>query len=263
MTGRYPGRCTPSLQGDSAYSASHVCSQWRCAATPRPGWAERDCPGSAERNCLGSAASARADIGARYNMPPRGRSRSGRPRAGAERQGGEARAQGGEEGEEGQQGRLGVVEYSPVCSPGRRIDAARRKHVWTAARERRDPARLGPAPMWRRGSPPEIERPAGMAPRRGGPDRPDRTTRRRTRVQRRLVRPFRPAEGGRMRAGTGGVSAAGGLERERFRPVGTRAGPRRRARVDLAAAHAREPRALRVRSRPRSDTLRAGRLPGL
>ena len=43
-----------------------VCAQWRCAATPRPGWAERD--------CLGSAARARADIGARYNMPQRGRS---------------------------------------------------------------------------------------------------------------------------------------------------------------------------------------------
>jgi hypothetical protein len=65
------------------------------------------------------------------------------------------------------------------------------------------------------------------------------------------------AEGGRMRYSGDGralVPRTDSSVRTSV-PVGTRAGRRRRARVDLAAAHAREPRALRMRSRPRSDTL--------
>jgi hypothetical protein len=86
------------------------------------------------------------------------------------------------------------------------------------------------------------------------PTDPDRTTRRRTHARSRETdscgRFHSAAEGGRMRGDGRALVPRTDSSVRTSVPVGTRAGRRRRARVDLAAAHAREPRPSQRRSSP-------------
>ncbi len=176
----------------SAYSASQFCAQWRCAATPRPGWAERDCLGSAARERTRTSVLATPCRSA-------GAARSGRPRAGAEQQGGEARTQGGEERRRtperptwsstqcdtaqcADQGAASTPPAARMCGRSRVLERRDRSGTSRSCADVAAGLSAGNrTASWQWPLRPE------------GPDRPDRTTRRRTHARSRddsLVRPF-------------------------------------------------------------------------